>query len=30
MPYYHGDADLMALFAEVPVDRMPWKAYPVA
>ena len=29
MPQYHGDADLVSLLAEVPVDRMPWKAYPL-
>ena len=28
-PHYHGDADLVSLLAEVPVDRMPWKAYPL-
>jgi hypothetical protein len=26
-PRYHGDAELVALVAGVPVDRMPWKAY---
>jgi hypothetical protein len=28
-PHYHGDAGLVSLLADVPVDRMPWKAYPV-
>jgi hypothetical protein len=28
-PEYHGDAALQALLADVPVDRMPWKVYPL-
>jgi len=28
-PHYHGDAELLLLLAEVPVDRLPWKAYPL-
>ena len=28
-PHYHGDADLLSLLAEVPIERMPWKAYPL-
>jgi len=28
-PHYHGDAELLSLLAEVPVDRLPWKAYPL-
>ena len=26
-PEYHGSAELLALLAELPVDRMPWKVY---
>jgi len=26
-PHYYGDAELLALLAGVPVDRMPWKTY---
>lgn len=29
-PRYHGDAELLSLLAEVPVDRLPWKAYPIS
>ena len=29
-PRYHGDADLLSLLADVPIDRMPWKVYPLA
>ncbi len=29
VPHYHGDAALVDLLAEVPVEQMPWKAYPV-
>jgi hypothetical protein len=28
-PHYQGDAELVSLLAEVPVDRMPWKTYPL-
>ena len=28
-PRYHGDAELLSLLAAVPVDRLPWKAYPL-
>ena len=28
-PRYHGDAELLSLLADVPVDRLPWKAYPL-
>src|SRR5436190_10911143 len=28
-PRYHGDAELLLLLADVPVDRLPWKAYPL-
>jgi hypothetical protein len=28
-PVYHGDADLLELLADVPVDKMPWKVYPM-
>lgn len=28
-PRYHGDAELLSLLADVPVDRMPWKVYPL-
>jgi hypothetical protein len=28
-PEYHGDAGILALLAQVPVDRMPWKVYPL-
>ncbi len=28
-PQYHGDADLLALLAGVPVDRLPWQSYPL-
>ena len=29
-PRYHGDAELLSLIADVPVDRLPWKTYPLA
>lgn len=29
-PVYHGDAALLELLADVPVDQMPWKVYPLA
>jgi len=29
-PHYHGDAELLSLLAEVPIDRLPWKTYPLA
>ena len=29
-PVYHGASELVALLAETPVDRMPWKTYPVS
>jgi hypothetical protein len=29
-PRYYGDAELLSLIAEVPVDRLPWKTYPLA
>ena len=28
-PSYHGDATLRELLDHIPVDRMPWKPYPV-
>ncbi len=28
-PHYHGDAALARLLADVPIDKMPWKSYPV-
>jgi len=28
-PHYHGDADLLSLLAGVPIDRLPWKVYPL-
>jgi hypothetical protein len=28
-PRYHGDAELLVLLAGVPVDRLPWKVYPI-
>ena len=28
-PHYHGDAELVDLLADVHIDRMPWKSYPV-
>jgi len=28
-PRYHGDAELLSLLADVPIDRMPWKVYPL-
>lgn len=28
-PQFHGDAALVQLLAGVPVDRMPWKTYPI-
>jgi hypothetical protein len=28
-PHYHGNTALMELLADVPVDKMPWKAYPL-
>ena len=28
-PQYHGDAALVQLLADVPVDQMPWKSYPI-
>ena len=28
LPVYHGEAGLLGLLADVPVERMPWKAYP--
>ncbi len=28
-PVYHGEPELVALLAETPIDRMPWKAYPI-
>ena len=29
-PCYHGDAELLSLIADVPVDRLPWKTYALA
>ncbi len=29
-PRYHGDAELLSLIADVPVDRLPWRTYPLA
>jgi len=28
-PHYHGDAELLSLLAAVPIERMPWKVYPL-
>lgn len=28
-PEYHGHPELLALLADLPIDRMPWKAYPL-
>ena len=28
-PNYYGDAALVDLLADVPIDKMPWKAYPL-
>jgi hypothetical protein len=28
-PHYHGDAGLARLLADVPVDKIPWKLYPL-
>ncbi len=28
-PKYHGEAALVEMLAEVPLDRMPWKSYPI-
>lgn len=28
-PQYHGDAALVQLLADVPIDQMPWKSYPI-
>ncbi len=28
-PHYHGDAGLVDLLADVPIDKMPWKSYPI-
>ena len=28
-PQFHGDAALVQLLAGVPIDRMPWKTYPI-
>jgi hypothetical protein len=28
-PHYHGLAELLDLLAGVPVDRMPWRTYPI-
>jgi len=28
-PHYHGDAELVNLLGDVPVDKMPWKAFPI-
>ena len=30
MPHYHGDDELQALLAGVPLERMPWRTYPPA
>ena len=27
-PHYHGEAGLVRLLADVPIDKMPWKSYP--
>lgn len=29
LPVYHGEAGLLGLLADVPIERMPWKAYPM-
>lgn len=29
-PQYHGDPALVELLAEMPLDKMPWKSYPIA
>lgn len=28
-PHYHGNSALAALLADVPIDKMPWKTYPM-
>ena len=28
-PTYYGDEELVGLLAGVPVDKMPWKEYPI-
>lgn len=28
-PQYHGDAALVQLLADLPIDQMPWKTYPL-
>jgi hypothetical protein len=28
-PEYHGPAPLVGLLADLPIDRMPWKTYPI-
>ena len=28
-PHYHGDGELLSLLAGVPIDRLPWKVYPL-
>ena len=28
-PHYHGNSALAALLADVPIDKMPWKTYPL-
>lgn len=28
-PQYHGDTTLVQLLADVPIDQMPWKTYPL-
>jgi hypothetical protein len=28
-PSYYGDSQLVELLAHIPIDKMPWKEYPV-
>lgn len=28
-PQFHGESDLVGLLVDLPVDKMPWKAYPL-
>ena len=28
-PVYYGDQSLVAALGDIPVDEMPWKAYPI-
>lgn len=28
-PYYYGDSQLVDMLADIPIEKMPWKEYPV-